>query len=491
MLAGARLGDDAPLAHAPRQQHLPERVVDLVGAGVVQVLALEQHDDAFAHLRRESGRFGDGGGSPDVVLEQPIQLLPEPRVALCLLVDRRELLERGDQGLRDIPPTVRPEATVDRALDRPERAHRLLRLRATPVSARTAAAGSSVRATDVPTSTRSAPAAAIRSTSARTSIPLSATAGTPAGTQASSASATPRSTAKLAKSRLFTPTAVGSVASAWSSSASEWTSTNTPNPWSRAVRARACKRSVARTRTINSTALAPATRASNSCSSSRMKSFRNTGTETACTTRARSSSDPPKYVSSVKTEIATAPPRWYDAAWPPGARSSRMAPAAGDRRFTSAITPTVACPAPAPAPAPAPGPCPASPSPCSARVNERGGGAAAARRSSSPARERRPAIRPRVAERMASRLAPVILAFGAFSGRFASGYLRETACRSLAVSARSWTSFRATSRPRATRRASRRSLDSSAFSPWPLCTSISPTSSAKATSAAPTTRAGP
>src|SRR2546430_13468902 len=35
---------------------------------------------------------------------------------------------------------------------------------------------------------------------------------------------------------------------------------------------------------------------------------------------------------------------------------------------------------------------------------------------------------------------------------------------------------------------SRRSLDSSAFSPWPLCTSISPTSSAKATSAAPTTR---
>src|SRR5256885_235980 len=39
--------------------------------------------------------------------------------------------------------------------------------------------------------------------------------------------------------------------------------------------------------------------------------------------------------------------------------------------------------------------------------------------------------------------------------------------------------------------ASRRSLDSSAFSPWPPCTSISPTSSAKATSAAPTTRAGP
>ena len=41
MLAGARLGDDPRLAHPPRQQHLAQRVVDLVGAGVVQVLALE------------------------------------------------------------------------------------------------------------------------------------------------------------------------------------------------------------------------------------------------------------------------------------------------------------------------------------------------------------------------------------------------------------------------------------------------------------------
>src|SRR3989454_11393917 len=251
MLAGARLGDDAPLAHAPRQQHLPERVVDLVGAGVVQVLALEQHDDAFAHLRRESGRFGDGGGSPDVVLEQPIELLPEPRVALCLLVDRRELLERGDQGLRDIPPTVRPEATVDRALDRPERAHRLLRLRATPVSARTAAAGSSVRATDVPTSTRSAPAAAIRSTSARASIPLSATAGMSGGTFPTRRSAASRCTAKVARSRLFTPTAVGSAASARSSSSSVWTSMSVPSPCARAARPRRRGAPGARRRAIN------------------------------------------------------------------------------------------------------------------------------------------------------------------------------------------------------------------------------------------------
>ncbi len=38
---GAGFGDDALLAHAPREQRLAERVVDLVRAGVEQVFALE------------------------------------------------------------------------------------------------------------------------------------------------------------------------------------------------------------------------------------------------------------------------------------------------------------------------------------------------------------------------------------------------------------------------------------------------------------------
>jgi hypothetical protein len=42
MLAGTGFRDDAGLAHAPRQQRLADGVVDLVRAGVVQVLALEQ-----------------------------------------------------------------------------------------------------------------------------------------------------------------------------------------------------------------------------------------------------------------------------------------------------------------------------------------------------------------------------------------------------------------------------------------------------------------
>ncbi len=41
MLAGAGFGDDAFLAHAPREQGLPQAVVDLVRAGVEQILALD------------------------------------------------------------------------------------------------------------------------------------------------------------------------------------------------------------------------------------------------------------------------------------------------------------------------------------------------------------------------------------------------------------------------------------------------------------------
>ncbi len=41
VLAGAGLGDDALLAHPAGEQHLPEAVVDLVRAGVQQVLALQ------------------------------------------------------------------------------------------------------------------------------------------------------------------------------------------------------------------------------------------------------------------------------------------------------------------------------------------------------------------------------------------------------------------------------------------------------------------
>ena len=58
VLACAGFGDHARLAHATRQQALADRVVDLVGAGVQQVLALEEHAGVrgLGELRREHER---------------------------------------------------------------------------------------------------------------------------------------------------------------------------------------------------------------------------------------------------------------------------------------------------------------------------------------------------------------------------------------------------------------------------------------------------
>ena len=54
VLAGAGLGDHPALAHAAGQQRLAEHVVDLVRAGVVEVLALEQDPGATGSARRSA-----------------------------------------------------------------------------------------------------------------------------------------------------------------------------------------------------------------------------------------------------------------------------------------------------------------------------------------------------------------------------------------------------------------------------------------------------
>ena len=95
VLAGARLGDDPRLAQAPREQRLAQRVVDLVGAGVGEVLALEVQPQELgtATVRPADGsragarllQHGDGQpvravqrrGSPDEVRQQVVELRPE------------------------------------------------------------------------------------------------------------------------------------------------------------------------------------------------------------------------------------------------------------------------------------------------------------------------------------------------------------------------------------------------------------------------------
>ena len=103
VLAGARLGDDALLAEARREQDLAERVVDLVRARVVEVLALE--DDSTAG-RREALGLVERRRASDVARSEAVELFAKRRIGSRFDPAMLELVERGDQRLGHIAAAV-------------------------------------------------------------------------------------------------------------------------------------------------------------------------------------------------------------------------------------------------------------------------------------------------------------------------------------------------------------------------------------------------
>jgi hypothetical protein len=112
VLAGAGLGDDASLAHAHRQQHLAEAVVQLVGAGVQQVLALQPDLRVAAQLDLQAAGPLQRGGAAGVVAQQQVQFGQERLVPRGLGVGRRQLLQRGHEGLGHVLAAEPAEAAV-------------------------------------------------------------------------------------------------------------------------------------------------------------------------------------------------------------------------------------------------------------------------------------------------------------------------------------------------------------------------------------------
>ena len=80
MLAGAGLGDDAPLAHAPGQQDLAHAVVDLVRAGVVELVALEI-DLGAAEMRGQPLGEIERARPADIMLQIVVELRLEGGIA--------------------------------------------------------------------------------------------------------------------------------------------------------------------------------------------------------------------------------------------------------------------------------------------------------------------------------------------------------------------------------------------------------------------------
>ena len=112
VLAGAGLGDHPRLVHPLGQHDLADGVVDLVGAGVVQVLAL-QVDLGPAGVFREPLGVKERRRAADVVLQVIVQPRLKLGIGLRLLVGRGELIERVHQRFGHEPAAERAEPAQD------------------------------------------------------------------------------------------------------------------------------------------------------------------------------------------------------------------------------------------------------------------------------------------------------------------------------------------------------------------------------------------
>ena len=108
VLAGAGLGDDPRLAHAARQQDLAQRVVDLVRAGVVELVALEV-DLRAAEPLGQPLREVERARPADVVLQVVGELLGEGGVGARLVVGALDLEDQRHQRLGDEAAAVDAE----------------------------------------------------------------------------------------------------------------------------------------------------------------------------------------------------------------------------------------------------------------------------------------------------------------------------------------------------------------------------------------------
>ena len=133
MLTRAGFGDDAPLAHAPGEQGLTERIVDLVRAGMREVFALEEDARAARHGAQPRG-FVQRRRPAHVVLEQVRQFALERHIVANGLVGALELFNGLDQRFRHVLAAKGPEVTASIGVAAHWSLHRVIpRGRAAPV----------------------------------------------------------------------------------------------------------------------------------------------------------------------------------------------------------------------------------------------------------------------------------------------------------------------------------------------------------------------
>ncbi len=110
MLTRAGLGHDPALSQPSGDQRLPERVVDLVRAGMGEVLALEP-DARSPRVLGQAFREVHGRRASDEVAREERALPVEVGVGERLVHRGLEFVERRHHGLRYEPPAEFAEPT--------------------------------------------------------------------------------------------------------------------------------------------------------------------------------------------------------------------------------------------------------------------------------------------------------------------------------------------------------------------------------------------
>ena len=110
VLSGSGFGDDPFLAHATGQQNLPQRVVDFMGTGMVQVFTFEVN--AGTVFFGETFGIIKGGWTSDVIAEQIIQLFLEAGISHHLQVVFAQIFDIRIQDLWDVRPAEGAVVTV-------------------------------------------------------------------------------------------------------------------------------------------------------------------------------------------------------------------------------------------------------------------------------------------------------------------------------------------------------------------------------------------
>jgi len=111
VLAGTGLGDDALLAHAARDHDLAEHVIDLVRAGVVELLTLEI-DFCTAQMLGQSLGEIKRRWPADIVLEVAVHLRLERRIGLGVGIGLFQIEDQRHQRLGDEASAENAEMTA-------------------------------------------------------------------------------------------------------------------------------------------------------------------------------------------------------------------------------------------------------------------------------------------------------------------------------------------------------------------------------------------